>query len=134
MAGIISPSMPVWVVENRAQGNRAYCNFNEGLGKVLRFGNSTLLNQDFALGLYSREQAGRVFGCIAAGLSIGGLVGSALAGLLAAPLGSIHLLLVAAAMMGVAAVLMRVVIARQRPLGSPGLVHRATDRLAPATH
>jgi hypothetical protein len=38
MAGIISPSMPVFVVENRAAGNRAYCNFNEGLGKVLRFG------------------------------------------------------------------------------------------------
>ena len=38
MAGIISPSMPVWVVENADGGNRAYCNFNEGLGKVLRFG------------------------------------------------------------------------------------------------
>jgi hypothetical protein len=38
MAGIISPSMPVWVVENADRGNRAYCNFNEGLGKVLRFG------------------------------------------------------------------------------------------------
>ena len=38
MAGIISPSMPVWVVENANRGNRAYCNLNEGLGKVLRFG------------------------------------------------------------------------------------------------
>jgi hypothetical protein len=38
MAGIVSPSMPLWVVENAAAGNRAYCNFNEGLGKVLRFG------------------------------------------------------------------------------------------------
>jgi hypothetical protein len=38
MAGIISPSMPVFVVENRAGGNRAYSNMNEGLGKVLRFG------------------------------------------------------------------------------------------------
>jgi hypothetical protein len=38
MAGIISPSMPVFVVENRHGGNRACCNFNEGLGKVLRFG------------------------------------------------------------------------------------------------
>ena len=38
MAGIISPSMPLWVVENRARGNRAFSNFNEGLGKVLRFG------------------------------------------------------------------------------------------------
>ena len=42
MAGIISPSMPVWVVENTAAGNRAFSNVNEGLGKVLRFGaNST---------------------------------------------------------------------------------------------
>jgi hypothetical protein len=38
MAGIISPSMPVWVVENTDAGNRAFCNLNEGLGKVLRFG------------------------------------------------------------------------------------------------
>jgi hypothetical protein len=38
MAGIISPSMPLWVVENATAGNRAFCNFNEGLGKVLRFG------------------------------------------------------------------------------------------------
>jgi len=30
--------MPLWVVENTAAGNRAYSNFNEGLGKVLRFG------------------------------------------------------------------------------------------------
>lgn len=38
MAGIISPSMPVWIVQNADRGNRAYSNFNEGLGKVLRFG------------------------------------------------------------------------------------------------
>ncbi len=38
MAGIISPSMPVWIVTDREHGNRAYSNLNEGLGKVLRFG------------------------------------------------------------------------------------------------
>ncbi|NDV18565.1 DUF1116 domain-containing protein [Pseudodesulfovibrio sp. JC047] len=38
MAGVISPSMPVWIVRNEAHGNYTYCNFNEGLGKVLRFG------------------------------------------------------------------------------------------------
>lgn len=38
MAGIISPSMPVHIVENRTYGNRSYSNVNEGLGKVLRFG------------------------------------------------------------------------------------------------
>ena len=38
MAGLISPSMPVWIVENTTHGNRTYCNFSEGTGKVLRFG------------------------------------------------------------------------------------------------
>ena len=38
MTGITSPSMPVFVVENSAFGNRAFCTINEGLGKVLRFG------------------------------------------------------------------------------------------------
>jgi hypothetical protein len=38
MAGVVSPSMPVFVVENKAFGNRAYCTQNEGLGKVLRYG------------------------------------------------------------------------------------------------
>lgn len=38
MAGVISPSMPLWAVENATAGNVAYSNFNEGLGKVLRFG------------------------------------------------------------------------------------------------
>ena len=38
MAGVTSPSMPVMVVENAAGGNRAHCTFNEGLGKVLRYG------------------------------------------------------------------------------------------------
>jgi hypothetical protein len=38
MAGIVSASMPVWIVENTAFGNRAYATLNEGLGKVLRYG------------------------------------------------------------------------------------------------
>ncbi len=38
MAGVVSPSMKVYVVENRTHGNRAYSNFNEGYGKVLRYG------------------------------------------------------------------------------------------------
>jgi hypothetical protein len=38
MAGVVSPSMPVWILENKAFGNRAYCTLNEGLGKVLRYG------------------------------------------------------------------------------------------------
>jgi hypothetical protein len=38
MTGIITASMPVFVVENRPLGNRAHATVNEGLGKVLRFG------------------------------------------------------------------------------------------------
>jgi Protein of unknown function (DUF1116) len=38
MAGIISPSMPVWIIENGDRGNRAFSTLNEGLGKVLRYG------------------------------------------------------------------------------------------------
>jgi hypothetical protein len=38
MAGIISPSMPVFVVRNQAHGNSAYSNMSEGIGRVLRFG------------------------------------------------------------------------------------------------
>lgn len=38
MGGITSANMPVFVVENTTDGNRAYCTMNEGIGKVLRFG------------------------------------------------------------------------------------------------
>jgi hypothetical protein len=38
MAGVVSASMPVFVVENQAFGNLAFCTQNEGLGKVLRYG------------------------------------------------------------------------------------------------
>ena len=38
MAGIISASMPVFIVKNEAGSNYAYATQNEGLGKVLRYG------------------------------------------------------------------------------------------------
>lgn len=38
MGGITSGNMPVLVVENKTDGNRAYCTMNEGIGAVLRFG------------------------------------------------------------------------------------------------
>jgi hypothetical protein len=38
MAGIVSPSMPVFIVRNEEYGNTAYATMNEGLGKVLRYG------------------------------------------------------------------------------------------------
>ncbi len=38
MAGVVSPRMPVFILENRTHGNRSYSTLNEGLGKVLRYG------------------------------------------------------------------------------------------------
>ena len=38
MAGVVTSSMPVWIIENTTYGNKAFCTLNEGLGKVLRFG------------------------------------------------------------------------------------------------
>jgi len=48
MAGLTSPSMMVYIVENKVLGNRAYSNLNEGRGKVLR------------MGAYSPEVIGRL--------------------------------------------------------------------------
>ena len=38
MAGVVSPSMAVYVVDNPTHGNVAYSTLNEGYGKVLRYG------------------------------------------------------------------------------------------------
>ncbi len=38
MAGVISASMEVFVIENPTHGNQAYSTLNEGYGKVLRYG------------------------------------------------------------------------------------------------
>jgi hypothetical protein len=38
MAGIVSPRMPVFIVENPVYNKTAYATQNEGLGKVLRYG------------------------------------------------------------------------------------------------
>jgi hypothetical protein len=38
MAGVISASMKVYVVENTEHGNKAFSGLNEGYGKVLRYG------------------------------------------------------------------------------------------------
>ena len=38
MAGVISPSMPVFIMKNDPYGNLAYATQNEGLGRVLRYG------------------------------------------------------------------------------------------------
>jgi hypothetical protein len=38
MAGVVSPSMPMFVIENGTFGNQAFSTLNEGLGKVQRYG------------------------------------------------------------------------------------------------
>ncbi len=38
MAGVISPSMKVYVLEDATHGTRTFSNLNEGYGKVLRYG------------------------------------------------------------------------------------------------
>jgi len=38
MAGVISPSMQVYVLEDATHGTRTFSNLNEGYGKVLRYG------------------------------------------------------------------------------------------------
>ena len=38
MAGVVSPSMWVWLLRDETHGNSSWCTLNEGLGKVLRYG------------------------------------------------------------------------------------------------
>jgi hypothetical protein len=38
MAGLIAPSMSVYVIENETHGNHSFSGLNEGYGKVLRYG------------------------------------------------------------------------------------------------
>jgi AAA family ATP:ADP antiporter len=74
--------------------------------------------------VFSREQAGRLFGFIAAGLSVGGLAGPFLGKTLAEPIGTINLLLVAAAALAVSLVLLLAVTGWHRAHGentAPGV-------------
>ncbi|TLY82544.1 MAG: MFS transporter [Gammaproteobacteria bacterium] len=64
--------------------------------------------------LFTREQAGRVFGFIWAGASTGGLIGPFVAHELAVPLGASNLLPISAALLAVSLVLMIAVIRLQR--------------------
>ena len=64
--------------------------------------------------VFTREQAGRLFGVIAAGASTGGLLGPLIAGRLAVPLGTINLLLVSAVLLAASLVFMTRVIRWQR--------------------
>ena len=60
MAGVVSASMPMCVIENAAHGNRAFCTFNEGLGKVLRYGANDASVLDRLA--WIRDVLARVFG------------------------------------------------------------------------
>ena len=64
--------------------------------------------------VFSREQAGRLFGFIWAGASTGGIIGPALTRQLAVPLGAINLLPVSAALLVVSMLFMAQVIRWQR--------------------
>jgi ATP:ADP antiporter, AAA family len=68
--------------------------------------------------VFTREQAGRMFGFIAAGASTGGLVGPLVASRLAVPLGTINLLLISAALLAVSMFFMRRVINWHRHFGA----------------
>ena len=68
----------------------------------------------FMADLYSRTQAKRLFGFVAAGGTLGGIVGPALATLLATRIGNNNLMLISAAGFGVTAVLVRM-LANEKP-------------------
>jgi len=77
--------------------------------------------------VFSREQAGRMFGFIAAGASTGGIIGPLLAKQLAVPLGTINLLPISAALLALSLLFMRRVISWQREHGTAA-VRAAADR------
>lgn len=73
--------------------------------------------------VFTREQAGRVFGFIWAGASTGGLIGPLIAHELAVPLGAINLLPISAALLLLSLVFMAQIVRwqrRQRPVAAPG--------------
>jgi len=75
MTGITSRSQPLMVVENRAFGNRAYCTFNEGLGKVMRFGGNDA--EVLARLKWLRDEFAPLFGkalLLAKGIPLGPLI------------------------------------------------------------
>jgi hypothetical protein len=78
MAGVLTHSMPVYVVENRAFGNKAYASLNEGLGKVLRYGaNGPEVLERL---VWMRDSLGPVLGVAvrrAGGLDVRSLLGQA---------------------------------------------------------
>jgi AAA family ATP:ADP antiporter len=68
--------------------------------------------------VFTREQAGRMFGFIAAGASTGGLVGPFIAGRLARPLGTINLLPISAVLLASSLIFMSLLIRWHRRFGT----------------
>jgi len=77
--------------------------------------------------VFNREQAGRMFGFIAAGASTGGFIGPVIDRYLAVPLGTINLLPISAGLLLLSLVFMTRVIAWQRGQAAAGAA-AATDR------
>jgi ATP:ADP antiporter, AAA family len=82
----------------------------------------------FMADLFSNAQARRLFGFIAAGGSAGAIVGPAITGLLAAPLGPINLLLISAVLLSGAVWCIHALNTRTRLLETEK--HRAPDELS----
>ncbi len=81
MGGITSADMPVFVVENVTDGNRAYCSMNEGIGKVLRFGaySEEVVNRLRWMRDILGPTLGRAIRSMENGLSINPLIAKAIA-------------------------------------------------------
>ena len=81
----------------------------------------------FMADIFSRTQAKRLFGFVAAGGTIGGIVGPAMATLLATRIGNNNLLLISAAGFGVTAVLVRMLAHEKQKLLSVGVEVQRTS-------
>src|ERR1700680_4782123 len=81
----------------------------------------------FIADIFSRSQSTCLFGCVAAGGTIGGIVGPAIATLLATRIGNNNLLLISAAGFGVTAVLVRMLAREKQKLLSVGVEVQRTS-------
>lgn len=81
MGGITSANMPVLVVEDTSQGNRAYCIMNEGIGAVLRFGaySQDVINRLHWMADVLGPVLSKALGTMENGLSINPLIAKSIA-------------------------------------------------------
>lgn len=81
----------------------------------------------FMADIYSRAQAKRLFGFVAAGGTLGGIVGPALATLLATRIGNSNLMLISAVGFGVTALLVRLLASEKQRLVAAGAEAQRTS-------